>query len=91
MSRLRSQSNADWSTNDIVANTQSARQRLEFAYDSQSRRVRKAVYQRETLNQQPETWVLKSDLRFVYDVWNLLTEFNMKLETTNLELLRSYA
>ena len=91
MSRLRSQSNADWSTNDIVANTQSARQRLEFAYDSQSRRVRKAVYQRETLNQQPETWVLKSDLRFVYDAWNLLAEFNMKLETANLELLRSYA
>ena len=91
MSRLRSQSNTDRSTNDIVANTQSARQRLEFADDSQSRRVRKAAYQRETSNQQPETWVLKSDLRFVYDVWNLLTEFNMKLETTNLELLRSYA
>jgi RHS repeat-associated protein len=91
MSRLRSQSNADRSTNDIVANTQSARQRLEFAYDSQSRRVRKAVYQRETLNQQPETWVLKSDLRFVYDAWNLLAEFNMKLETSNLVLLRSYA
>ena len=72
--------------NSSLGHTPPPRQRLEFAYDSQSRRVRKVV---KVL--QGQTWVLKSDLRFVYDAWNLLAEFNMKLETSNLELLRSYA
>lgn len=62
------------------------RKRLEFAYDGQSRRVRKVV---KTL--QGQTWSVTSDVRFVYDAWNLLAEFSMKLETSNLELQRSYA
>ena len=66
-------------------------QRLEFAYDAQSRRIRKAVYQLETLNLEPETWVLKQDLRYLYDGWNVVAEFNLKPETSNLELVRSYA
>jgi len=78
--------------NATPAETPPPRKRLEFAYDGQSRRVRKAVYQRSTTNEEPgTTWVLKSDLRFVYDAWNLLAELEMKPGTSNLELLRSYA
>lgn len=72
--------------NSSLGQTPPARQRLEFAYDSQSRRVRKVV---KVL--QGQTWSVASDLRFVYDAWNLLAEFTMKPGTSNLELLRSYA
>jgi YD repeat-containing protein len=48
--------------------TPPARKRLEFAYDSQSQRIRKTVYQRSTTNEEPESiWILKTDQRFVYD------------------------
>ncbi|MCX6856357.1 MAG: RHS repeat-associated core domain-containing protein, partial [Verrucomicrobia bacterium] len=72
--------------NSSLGQTPPARQRLEFAYDSQSRRVRKVV---KVL--QGQTWSVTSDLRFVYDAWNLLAELTMKPGTSNLELLRSYA
>ncbi len=78
---------------DVATATGMPRQRLDMAYDAMGRRIRKAVYQLETLNLEPETWVLKSDLRFLYEgtSWNLVAELNLKPETSNLELIRSYA
>nr|WP_321349288.1 RHS repeat-associated core domain-containing protein [uncultured Methanoregula sp.] len=52
------------------------RKRLEFQYDSQSRRIAKRVYS-WTADRRPLTsglWSLTSDLRFVYDGWNLMAE-----------------
>lgn len=65
-------------------------QRLEFAYDAQSRRIRKAVYQQGTENGEL-VWQSVEDLRYLYDGWNVVAEFNLKPETSNLELVRSYA
>ncbi len=65
-------------------------QRLEFAYDAQSRRIRKAVYQQGTENGE-QVWQPVEDRRYLYDGWNMLAEFNLKPETSNLELVRSYA
>jgi RHS repeat-associated protein len=78
---------------DVATATGMPRERLDMAYDAMGRRIRKAVYQLETLNLEPETWVLKSDLRFLYEgtSWNLVAELNLKPETSNLELVRSYA
>jgi RHS repeat-associated protein len=47
------------------------RLRLELAYDSQSRRVRKKVY-----SWTGAAWSTSSDTRFVYDGWNLLAEID---------------
>jgi RHS repeat-associated protein len=78
---------------DVAAATGMPRERLEMAYDAMGRRIRKAVYRLENLNSQPATWVLKSDLRFLYEgtSWNLVAELNLKPDTSNLELVRSYA
>jgi len=57
-----------------------ARQKLLFSYDSQSRRVSKVVS-----NLTSGVWSLTSDLRFVYDGWNLAAE----LDAAN-ALVRSY-
>lgn len=46
-------------------------QRLEFAYDAQSRRVAKRTYRREAGQWEPVTHRL-----FVYDGWNLLAELD---------------
>ena len=43
--------------------------RLSFSYDSQSRRVRKQVFTKNS-----DLWTLTSDLFFVYDGWNLVRE-----------------
>jgi RHS repeat-associated protein len=67
--------------------TVTTRQKLEFSYDSQGRRIRKVVQSFSSANQ---TWSVTSDLIFLYDGWNLVAELNMKPETSNLELLRSY-
>lgn len=75
--------------NSSLGHTPPARQRLEFAYDSQSRRVRKVV---KVL--QGQTWSVTSDHRFVYDAWNLLAELSMSPLpplTSSPILLRSYA
>lgn len=45
--------------------------RLEFSYDSQSRRIRKTV-----LAWTNGAWTKVSDRRFVYDGWNLLTDYD---------------
>jgi len=57
-----------------------ARQKLLFGYDSQSRRISKVVS-----NWTSGTWFLASDLRFVYDGWNLVAEVG-----TSGSLVRSY-
>jgi RHS repeat-associated protein len=72
------------------------RQRLEFAYDAQGRRIRKAVYQLETSNLEPATWVLKNDLRFLYEglSWNLAAEIEMSPGlpvSSSPRLVRAYA
>ncbi|MBN1670084.1 MAG: hypothetical protein JXR37_03580, partial [Kiritimatiellae bacterium] len=52
------------------AGTPDSRQvRLEFAYDSQGRRVSKRVYS------WTGSWTLSATLTFVYDGWNLIAEF----------------
>nr|WP_321349289.1 RHS repeat-associated core domain-containing protein [uncultured Methanoregula sp.] len=70
------------------------RKRLEFQYDSESRRIAKRV-NTWTADRRPQTsgsWSLASDLRFVYDGWNLVAELqsngsHLKSEISN---LRSY-
>jgi RHS repeat-associated protein len=63
------------------------RLKLEFTYDAQGRRIRKVV---QSFSSADQTWSVTSDLIFIYDGWNLVAELNMKPETSNLELLRSY-
>jgi hypothetical protein len=60
---------------DVAAATGMPIQRLVFAYDAQGRRIRKAVseFLAGTATSAPG-WHLKSDLRFLYDGWNLLAE-----------------
>jgi RHS repeat-associated protein len=56
------------------------KQKLEFAYDSQSRRIQKKVYDWQT-----DHWSQITDLRFIYDGWNLLAEVG-----TTGSVVRSY-
>jgi RHS repeat-associated protein len=56
------------------------KRKLEFVYDHQWRRVQKKVY-----SWTGSAWQLLSDLRFLYDGWNLLAEVG-----TSGSLLRSY-
>src|SRR5439155_1526024 len=49
----------------------SAKKSLRFAYDSQSRRISKVVS-----NWTGSAWTIASNLRFVYDGWNLLADLN---------------
>ena len=55
---------------------------LEFRYDWQGRRASKVVS-----NWTGAAWALASNVRFVYDGWNLLAELN----ATNNGVIRSYA
>jgi RHS repeat-associated protein len=61
-------------------------QRLQFTYDSQSRRMRKLV---ETFV--ANEWILTQDRRFLYNGRNLIAEFEMKPNATALTLHASYA
>jgi hypothetical protein len=58
---------------DVAAQLPALKQRLEFAYDAQGRRVEKAVY---SWNLGLGTWNLETRQRFLYDGWNLLAELN---------------
>lgn len=74
---------------ETIASAAAARvpkQKLEFAYDAQSRRIQKKV---SSWNQPSGLWTLTSDLRFVYDGWNLLGEF-LSVGSSSLFLQRSY-
>ena len=59
----------------VAAAFPALKQRLEFAYDAQGRRIQKLVKTWDTaLNSGIGGWATAGDLRFVYDGWNLLTE-----------------
>ncbi|MGV3658631.1 MAG: RHS repeat-associated core domain-containing protein [Prosthecobacter sp.] len=81
----------------VATSTSMPRMRLEFAYDAVGRRIRKVVRVHQAgLGGAPDTWKLKSDLRFLYDGWNLLAEIEMvpgtEFSTTpQASLVRSYA
>ena len=63
-------------------------QRLEFTYDSAGRRLRKQVY---GWNLEIGNWQLVTDHRFLWDGWNLLSEFSVpSTSTSNFNLVRSY-
>lgn len=66
----------------VAAVGDSGRRRLEFAYDHQGRRIQKKVY---TWNAGTSSYELQSTLKFLYDGWNLIGEF----DATN-GLVRSY-
>jgi len=50
------------------------KQKLEFAYDGQSRRIAKKVYGWDTTS---GSWILDSSLLFLYDGWNLIAELSV--------------
>jgi RHS repeat-associated protein len=70
---------------DVEADDQSAR--VEMGYDSSGRRTWKKAY---TWDVAESEWVLSTHLKFAYDGWNLIAEFEAQLDGTN-TLLRSYA
>ncbi len=67
--------------------TITTRQKLEFSYDAQGRRLTKKVYEQRTENGAPGTFVLKQSLVFLYDGWNMIAEIDT---TTTARLIRSY-
>ncbi|MCX6878737.1 MAG: RHS repeat-associated core domain-containing protein [Verrucomicrobia bacterium] len=59
------------------------RQRLDFVYDSQNRRVSKTV----STSEDGTTWTFASNLGFLYDGWNLIAEYSApSAESTTLTL-----
>lgn len=75
---------------DVATATGMPRMRLDMAYDAMGRRIRKVV---QSFSSTEQAWQTQSDLRFLYEgmSWNLVAELNLKPETSNLELVRSYA
>ena len=59
----------DYDTTPVDGST-----RIHNTYDSQGRRVRKRV---EEYDQPTDTWTATSDLRYLYDGWNLLYEMDV--------------
>lgn len=59
------------------------KQKLEFSYDWNGRRLGKKV-----LSWSGSTWTVVEDLRFVYDGWNLIAEF--QLVSGSLSVSRTY-
>ena len=54
--------------------------RLEFAYDAESRRIRKQVFAWNN-----DAWEATTDTRFLYDGWNLIAEFDHQAATVTLK------
>ena len=54
--------------------------RLEFAYDAESRRIRKQVFAWNN-----DAWEATTDTRFLYDGWNLVAEFDHQAATVTLK------
>ena len=70
-------------TTDIAASAGVPRQRLDFVYDCQNRRVSKTV----STSTDGTTWTFSSNLRGLYDGWNLIAEYSApSVESTNLTL-----
>ncbi|MEZ5276819.1 MAG: RHS repeat-associated core domain-containing protein [Opitutaceae bacterium] len=59
--------------------------RLEFAYDSLNRRIRKRVSERPSTD---ATWDIRAETGFVYDGWKLVAELDL-LDASS--IIRSYA
>lgn len=57
--------------------------RLTFAYDWQGRRVQKKVEENTTGN-------VTKDLRYLYDGWNLIAEYKVDVQSSQLTLQNSY-
>ncbi|EIQ01743.1 RHS repeat-associated core domain protein, partial [Opitutaceae bacterium TAV1] len=73
-------------TRSVIASLDpSLKKRVEFAYDSQSRRIRKVV---RTWDQASGLWSPVFDIRFLYEDWNLIAEYDA---VNNHNVLRSYA
>jgi len=71
---------------DVVAQASGLpRQKLEFTYDAQGRRI-----QKKGSTWSGSQWSVVSDLRFLYDGWNLLAEFSVNPSTLTFTLTRSY-
>ena len=64
-----------------------ARQRLEFGYDGQSRRVVKRVLVKTS---EASEWSLRQERRFLYDGWNMIAELDVP-SSGQARLHRSYA
>ena len=62
-------------------------QRLEFVYDYQGRRTAKKLF---IWDAPSSSWTLISDLRFLYDGFNLLTELETDLPTSDFRLSTSF-
>ena len=69
-------------------NSSVPRQRIEFDYDDAGRRIAKRVLNWNTAT---SAFVLNKSLRFLYDGWNLVAEFNFIPQTSSFILLRSYS
>jgi RHS repeat-associated protein len=70
-------------TSDIAAAAGVPRQRLDFVYDSQNRRVSKTV----STSTDGTTWIFSSNLRSLYDGWNIIAEYSApSSESTTLTL-----
>jgi RHS repeat-associated protein len=61
------------STESLASVPEAARKRLEFAYDFQGRRFSKRVYHWDAAM---SSYVLATEIRFIYNGWNLVAELN---------------
>ena len=64
------------------------RQRLEYDYDSQSRRIAKRVLRK---THEMGDWSLHQHRQFLYDGWNMIAEIDISISSGTARLHRSYA
>ena len=64
-------------TTETAATAGVPRQRLDFVYDCQNRRVSKTV----STSTDGTTWTVSSSLRFLYDGWNMIAEYSASSDT----------
>ena len=53
----------------VESTVEDGSKKLQFTYDYKGRRIRKQVY---TWDADADLWSLTSDLRYIYDEWNLI-------------------
>jgi RHS repeat-associated protein len=63
-------------------------QRLEYDYDSQSRRIAKRVLRK---THEMGDWSLQQHRQFLYDGWNMIAEIDISISSGTARLHRSYA
>jgi RHS repeat-associated protein len=64
------------------------KRRVEYVYDAQHRRVARKAY---AWNPGTSAWIATSDVRYLYDGWNVIVEFSFNSSTSVLGLSASYA